>query len=117
MDPDAKPSRLADATELESFVSGADVALVEFFTSGCPKCAAMEPVLGTVARSADVSVGLINPRTDPGLIEAYDVRSVPTLVVFVDGVERGRLAEGFQGAEAVIDLLAEHAPEAVPETG
>ncbi len=116
MDPDAKPKRLEDAAALESFVSGADVALVEFFTNGCPNCAAMEPVLGTVARSADVSVGLINPRTDPGLIEAYDVRSVPTLVVFVDGIERGRLAEGFQGAESVLELLRAHAPEAVPET-
>jgi thioredoxin 1 len=101
-----RPVHLADGDELDSFVAGADVALVEFYTDGCGICASMDPVLGNVARESDAAVGLINPRDDPPLVEAYDVRSVPLLVLFEDGSPVARLADGFQGTEAVLSFLA-----------
>jgi len=33
---------------------------------------------------------------------------VPTLIVFDDGAEVGRLAEGFQGTDAVVDFISDH---------
>lgn len=109
MEP-AKPVRLEDEAALEAFLADHDVALVELYTEGCPKCQAMEPVLGTVARATDVAVGMANPRDDPALIDRFTVQSVPLLVLFEDGEERARKAEGFQGAEDVIAFLEEHAP-------
>ena len=80
-----RPVSLASAAELEAFVASHDRALVEFHTEGCSACAAMEPVLSGVAKSTDVAVATMNPRDDPALLETYDVRSVPKLLLFEDG--------------------------------
>jgi thioredoxin-like negative regulator of GroEL len=104
----ARPVDLTDATDLDEFVADADVALVEFYTEGCGVCRSMEPVLGNVARATDAAVGLVNPRDDPPLVERFDVRSVPLLVVFVDGEPVARRAEGFVGADELVSWLAEY---------
>ncbi|WP_254765068.1 thioredoxin family protein [Natrinema marinum] len=108
-----RPTRLATGDDLDAFVDSHDVALVEFYTSGCAMCQAMEPVLGNVARATAVAIGMVNPGDDIGLVDRFDVRSVPTLVLFEDGDETARLAEGFQGGDAVTDFLADHVPTAV----
>lgn len=112
MDPEACPRRLEDGAALESFVDEHDVALVEFYTSGCSMCTAMEPVLGNVARATDVAVGMVNPGDDVELVERFDLQSVPTLVLFRDGEELARMAQGFRGTDAVVSFLEANAPEA-----
>ncbi|PGF18341.1 thiol reductase thioredoxin [Natrinema sp. CBA1119] len=109
----SKPRRLETGDELDDFVDARDVALVEFYTSGCAMCQAMEPVLGNVARATDVAIGMVNPGDDIELVDRFDIRSVPTLILFEDGAETARLAEGFQGGDAVTEFLAEHVPTAV----
>ncbi|MWG32902.1 thioredoxin domain-containing protein [Halomarina oriensis] len=105
----AKPLRPADADELDDVLASHDPLLVEFYTAGCAMCQAMEPVLGTVQRAADVTVAMVNPGDDIGLVDAWNVRSVPTLVLVEDGEEVARMADGFQGAESVVAFLNEHA--------
>lgn len=106
----SKPTYLDDSADLDAFVADNDVALVEFYTAGCSMCQAMEPVLGNVSKATDVAVGLVNPGDDIGLVDRFDVRSVPTLVLFVDGEPVARKAEGFQGAGDVIAFLRTNAP-------
>lgn len=108
-DVTAKPTRLDDGDSLDEFTRAHELTLVEFYTSGCPKCAAMEPVLGNVARVTDVAVGLINPRDDAELIERFNIGSVPLLVLFRDGTEIARTSEGFQGTDEVLAFLESHA--------
>jgi thioredoxin-like negative regulator of GroEL len=102
---DAGPTHVETAADLDALIDTHDRLLVEFFTEGCGACAAMEPVLGVVARETGIPVVLVNPRNDPILIERFDVRSVPTLVRFEDGEAVDRLAEGFVGAERVVEFL------------
>lgn len=104
-----RPVDLPDADALEAFVSAADLALVEFYTNGCGLCQGMEPVLSGVARQTGVSVGLINPRDDPPLVERFDVQSVPLFVLFRDGERVDRRAEGFVGADELTAWIDEHA--------
>lgn len=113
MDATTGPTRLEDGDALARFVDDNAVALVEFYTSGCPKCQAMEPVLGNVARATDAAVGLVNPGDDLGLLEQFDVRSVPTLRLFVDGDLVATTAEGFQGTADVVEFLEANTPESV----
>ena len=113
MDDATKPTRLADGDDFDTCDADEDVALVEFYTKGCAKCQAMEPVLGNVARATDVSIGMVNPGDDLELADRFAIGSVPTLVLFVDGEEVARLAEGFQGGDDVVAFLEEHAPGAV----
>ncbi|WP_135805798.1 thioredoxin family protein [Halorussus marinus] len=103
-EPDT-PVRLDDGDDLAAFVTDHDLALVDFYTKGCPLCQAIEPVVGNVARATDAAVGLLNPREDLDLIETYDVRSVPTLLLFADGEPVDRLVDGFQETEAVVDFV------------
>lgn len=108
-----RPTHLEDESELDAFRTDAPVALVEFYTSGCGICQSMEPVLGNVARALDVSVGLINPREDPPLVERFDVRSVPLLVLFVDGEPIARRADGFVSGDDLTAWIREETDERV----
>jgi len=101
-----RPVVLEDAAALDAFVADHDPALVMFYTEGCTICASMEPVLDAVARATDAGIGTINPRDDPPLIDRFDVRSVPLLVLFRDGEPVARLADGFVPAESVVEFVA-----------
>jgi len=100
-----RPVDLDDEAELDEFVGTNQVALVEFYTEGCGVCASMEPVLSNVARASGAAVGLVNPRDDPVLVDRFDVRSVPTLVLFADGKPVARRAEGFVGADELVSWV------------
>lgn len=106
-----RPVPLSDEDDLDEFVDGADVALVEFYTDGCGICASMEPVIGNVARGVetDLAVGTVNPRDDPPLVERFDVRSVPLFVLFVDGEPVARRAEGFIPGDDLAAWVEDHA--------
>ncbi|WP_435180177.1 thioredoxin family protein [Halorussus sp. AFM4] len=100
-----KPVRLEDGDDLDAFVAEHDLALVDFYTKGCSLCQAIEPVVGNIARATDAAVAMLNPRDDLDLVDEYDVRSVPTLLLFEDGELVGRMAEGFRGTEAVVEFV------------
>lgn len=113
MEGTAKPTHLEDGADLDAFLERHDVALVEYYTSGCSMCQAMEPVLGNVARATEIAVGLVNPGNDITLVERFDIDSVPTLILFVGGDEIARRADGFTGADDVVAFLEANAPDAV----
>jgi len=111
---DERPITLDDSDDLAELLAEEDVVLVDFWTKGCSLCDALEPVVGNVARVADVQVATLNPGNDIELVDEYDIRSVPTLILFVDGEEVDRLAIGFVGVEGVLSMIREHVPERVP---
>ena len=102
-----RPVPVETAAELDALAAEHPLVLVEFYTNGCAICQSIEPVLGNVARASDVVVATCNPQTDLSLVERFNVQSVPTLVLLEDGVEVGRLAEGFQGAQSIVDFVEE----------
>ena len=102
------PIDLADGDELDALVDEHDLVLVDFYTKGCTLCQAVEPVVGNVARATDAVVATLNPREDLSLVEEYDVRSVPTLLLFSEGEVVERVADGFVGTERLVDLVENH---------
>ncbi|WP_136590717.1 thioredoxin family protein [Salinigranum halophilum] len=102
-----RPVPVETAAELDALAAEHPLVLVEFYTNGCAICQSIEPVLGNVARASDVVVATCNPQTDLSLVERFNVQSVPTLVLLEDGAEVGRLAEGFQGAQSIVDFVEE----------
>jgi len=101
--PPDRPVDLAGSEALETLVETYPRVVVEFYTDGCGICASMEPIIGGLARS-DLVVGTINPRDDPPLIDEFDIASVPTFVLFVDGEPVDRLADGFVPSEELQDF-------------
>jgi len=104
-----KPVRVADGDELDDVLAAHDRVLVEFYTKGCTLCQAIEPVLGNIARGTGITVAMVNPGEDLSLVEDWGIRSAPTLVLVEGGEEVARLADGFQGGDAIESFLAEHA--------
>lgn len=102
---DGKPIQVADEAGLDALIADEDVAIVEFYTDGCGICASMEPVLGVVAQQSDATIGLVNPRDDPPLVDRFQVQSVPLFVLFVDGEPVDRRAEGFIGADDLLEWI------------
>lgn len=103
--PAAEGPTTVDATDLPERIADDDSLLVMFRTEGCSICASMEPVLGGVARQVDVPIVTVNPRDHPPLVDEHRITSVPTLVLFADGNERDRLAEGFVPAADVVAFV------------
>ncbi|EFW93509.1 thioredoxin [Haladaptatus paucihalophilus DX253] len=102
---DTKPLRVEDADELDRCIEKHDRLLVDCYTNGCALCQAIEPVVGNVARATDVAVAMVNLGEDLSLVERYDIRSVPTLLLFEDGELVDRMADGFRGTEAVVEFV------------
>lgn len=71
---------------------GSGWVLVDFWATWCPPCKAMSPVVDTLATQLGDRVNVVKIDIDSGdWADKYDIRSVPTFVVFKDGAEVSRL--------------------------
>jgi thiol-disulfide isomerase/thioredoxin len=81
--------------QLDGLLAERDRVLVMVRTEGCTICKSMAPILDSVARATDAAVVEFNPREDLDAVAAFDVRSVPTFLLFEGGAVVDRRADGF----------------------
>lgn len=79
------------------------VILVDFWASWCAPCKMMAPVLNEVSDSltGNKSVGKVNVEIARAVSSKYNIRSIPTLILFRDGKEISRYV-GIKSKEFLI---------------
>lgn len=90
-------------------INGNKPTLVDFFATWCGPCKAMAPVLEDVKSKVGDSANIIKIDVDKNqeLSARYNVRSIPTLILFVNGEAVWR-AVGLQQGETVESKIREH---------
>ena len=86
-----------------------ETVLLEFWAPWCKPCEKLEPVLD--ALTGRVRVERVNADEDPDRAAQYDVLSLPTCVLLVDGEPRGTVV-GVRKLDWFESWLAEVLPAA-----
>lgn len=82
---------LNDGT-FDEAVSGERPILVDFWAEWCGPCRVIAPVLEEIAGEQDkIDIGKLNIDQNPMPAAKNDVMSIPTLILFKDGVEKRRI--------------------------
>lgn len=67
--------------------------VVEFMSYGCAHCRVLEPILQQVEKTVEASEKIfrVNIAVDQELSDRYQIQGTPTLIMFLNGNEVGRV--------------------------
>ena len=93
-------------SEFKDMISSGKPTLVDFFATWCGPCKMQGPILEQLKQKIGDEANIIKIDVDraPDLSAEYQIRSVPTLIIFNNG-EPQRRASGLQQLEVLEDKL------------
>lgn len=102
-------SHLSDATFAEEVNAATETVLVDFWAEWCGPCKTIAPILDELAReqSGKLKIAKVDVDDNQGLARQFGVQSIPTMIVFKDGVEVHRMV-GARGKAQLLEELSTH---------
>ncbi len=102
----SEPFHVSDSN-FEQTIKSNKLVLVDFWANWCGPCRALAPTIADLAKeySGKVLIGKLDVDENPVTAEKFQVFSIPTMIVFKDGVEVDRLV-GLCPRNRITDALA-----------
>ena len=99
---------LTGTTFDEEVASSAVPLVVDFWAEWCGPCRMVAPVLEAIAaeHGGKIRVAKLNVDDAPDVARRYEIMSIPTLLVFQDGIAKKRLI-GAKGKAQLVSELEE----------
>jgi thioredoxin 1 len=104
--PDS-PVHVESAAQFSELLAAHDVVLVDFYADWCGPCQMLEPAVEAVAADTDAAVLKVDIDAHQDLATQYQVRGVPTLLVFAAGEPAERVV-GVRDADTLGELVRSH---------
>jgi thioredoxin 1 len=89
----AKPKEVTDATFEQEVLKAPRPVLVDFWAPWCGPCHMVSPIVEELAEEYEGKVNFVKLNTDdnPVIASRYDIRAIPTLLVFKGGEPIGQI--------------------------
>jgi thioredoxin 1 len=102
-------STLTDATFDEEIGAATEAVVVDFWAEWCGPCKMISPILEEIASEHEgkVKVAKLNVDDNPNVTRRFEVMSIPTLIVFQDGMPVRRMI-GAKGKGQLLQELSEY---------
>ena len=79
--------------------------LLDFWATWCGPCQMIAPIVAEIAEeNPDIAVGKVNVDEEMQLAQAFGITSIPTLIVFKNGVNVNTVV-GLRSKEQILALL------------
>lgn len=70
----------------DEFINSNQLVLIDFWADWCGPCKRVSPILDEISNETNILVGKLNVDENPVKSEEYSVHSLPTMVLFKNGV-------------------------------
>lgn len=93
----------------EKVLKSATPVLVDFWADWCGPCHMVAPVLEEIAteKQGNLTIAKVDVDANPEVSRRYGIMSIPSMVLFIDGIEKRRLV-GARGKSQILGELSEY---------